>query len=234
VPGADDLAPPADEPFRLPARTARDAVVSGALRGTTLLELLLSVPVRDRDVWVDELLGLEEPPPDMPDLPRGSVPYLPAGVDEIVAMIVETPVQADDDFIDLGSGLGRATILTHLLTGARAGGVELQEPLVREARARATALNLAAVSFIHASAADVVPDGSIFFLYAPCNGDMLTAVLRRIEAVARRRPIVVGAVGLEFRDVTWLRPRKTSSVSLTLYDSHVAGVPCRARRKCSR
>jgi hypothetical protein len=218
----------------LRARSARDAIASGTLRGPALLALLLSVPVRDRDVWIDELLGLEEPPPDIPDLPRGSVPYLPAGVDEIVAMVVEAPVQADDELVDLGAGLGRAVILAHLLSGARGCGVEIQEPLVRAARARTAALNLADVSFVHASAADVVPDGSIFFLYAPCNGEMLAAVVRGIEHVARRRPIVVCAVGLEFRDVAWLRPRKTSSVSLAMYDSQVPGVPCRARRKCSR
>jgi SAM-dependent methyltransferase len=234
VPRADDLAPPADEPLRRLARTTQNAIVSGALRGPALLELLLSLPVRDRDVWVDEVLGLEEAPPDVPDLPRGSVPYLPAGVDEIVAMVLEAPVQADDEFVDLGSGLGRAAILTHLLTGARACGVEIQEPLVRDARALTAALNLAGVSFVHASAADVVPDGSIFFLYAPCNGEMLAAVLRRVEAVARRRPIVVCAVGLEFRDVPWLRPRKTSNVSLAVYDSHVPGVPGHGRRECSR
>jgi SAM-dependent methyltransferase len=234
VPRADDLAPPADEPLRRLARTTHDAITSGALRGPALLELLLSLPVRDRDVWVDEVLGLQEPPPDVPDLPRGSVPYLPAGVDEIVAMVLEAPVQADDEFVDLGSGLGRAAILTHLLTGARACGVEIQEPLVRDATAVTAALNLAGVSFVHASAADVVPDGSIFFLYAPCNGEMLAAVLRRVEAIARRRPIVVCTVGLEFRDVTWLRPRETSSISLAIYDSHVPGVPGHVRRKCSR
>lgn len=233
MPRADDAAPPADEPLRRLARTTHDAIASGALRGQALLELLLSLPIRDRDVWVDEVLGLQEPPPDVPDLPRGAVPYLPAGVEEIVAMVLEVPVQADDEFVDLGSGLGRAAILTHLLTRARACGVEIQEPLVRDARVCTAALNLEGVSFVHASAADVVPDGSIFFLYAPCNGEMLAAVLRRVEAVARRRPIVVCAVGLEFRDVSWLRPRETSSVSLAVYDSHVPGVPGHARRKCS-
>jgi SAM-dependent methyltransferase len=249
VPVADDIAPPTDGPLSFLAKTevrpeagrhpegahtARDAIASGALRGPALLELVLSMPVRDRDVWVDELLGLDEAPPDVVDLPRGSVPYLPAAVDEIVAMIAEVPVQADDEFVDIGSGLGRAAVLAHLLSGARARGVEIQEPLVRDARARAAALNLTGVTFVHASAADVVPDGSVFFLYAPCNGEMLTAVLHHVEAIARRRPIVVCALGLEFRDVTWLRPRKTSSVSLAVYDSHVPGVPCRPEPTVSR
>ncbi len=197
---------------------------ASALRGAALLELLLSIPARDRDARVDELLGFEEPSPDVADLPRGSVPYLPSGVDEILTMVLEAPVRSDDELVDLGSGVGRVVILAHLLSGARAHGVEIQGPLVDQARARSAALNLAHVSFAHANAADVPLDGSIFFLYAPFNGKMLTAVLRRIEEVARRRPIVVCAVGLEFRDVDWLRPRKISNVSVALYDSYVPGV----------
>lgn len=198
---------------------SRREIVSGALRGAELIERLLSVPFHDRDVWTDELLGLEDPAPDVPDLPRGSVPYLPCGVDEILSTVLDVPVRPDDEFVDLGSGLGRVVILIHLLSGARARGVEIQESLVRSARSRCADLDLAGVSFAHANAADVELEGSIFFLYAPFNGEMLTAVLRRLEDVARRRPIVVCAVGLEFRGVSWLQPRKPSKASLTLYDS---------------
>jgi SAM-dependent methyltransferase len=217
-----------DDSLRLRARTARAQIESGALRGAALLELLLSVPPFDRDTWTDELLGFEEPPPDIPDLPRGAVPYLPSGVEEILAMVREVPIEPADELVDLGSGLGRVAILAHLLSGARARGVEIQAPLVQIARARCAALALSAVSFVHANAADTDLDGSIFFLYAPCNGDLLTRVLHRLEAVARRRPIVVCTVGLELDDVPWLSPRKISSISLTLYDSQVLGVPGRS------
>jgi hypothetical protein len=213
-----------NEALRLRARTARAEIASGALRGTALRERLLSVPFRDRDVWTDELLGFEEPPSDVPNLPRGSVPYLPCGVDEILAMVREVPVRSDDELVDLGSGLGRVVILVHLLCGVRARGIEIQEPLVHGARARCAELALADVSFVHADAAEVALDGSIFFLYAPFNGQILEAVLRRIEVVARRRPLVVCAVGLELQGLDWLRPRESSNVSLALYDSHVSGV----------
>jgi SAM-dependent methyltransferase len=209
-----------NDSLRLRARTARAEISSGALRGTALLELIRSIPIFDQDAWVDELLGIEEPPPDIPDLPRGSVPYLPSGVEEILAMVVEAPVQPDDELVDLGSGLGRVAILAHLLSGARASGVEIQEPLVRSARARCAELGLADVSFVHGNATEAALDGSIFFLYAPFNGEMLARVLRRLEEVARRRAIVLCAVGLELPDVPWLLPRETSSISLTLYDSH--------------
>jgi len=209
---------PTDESLRLQARGARADIVAGALRGAALVELLLSIPVLERETFVDEMLGIEEPP-EVADLPRGSVPYLPCGVDEILATVREAPVRAGDAFVDLGSGLGRVAILAHLLSGARASGIEIQEALVRCARARCAELALADVSFVHADATAVELDGSIFFLYAPFNGDVLRRALGRLEEVARRRPIVVCAVDLELHDASWLQPRKTSRVSLTLYDS---------------
>jgi hypothetical protein len=219
-----------NESLRLHARAARAEVRSGALRGAALLERLRSVPFTDRDVWVDRLLGIEDASPaDVPDLPRGSVPYLPCGVEEIIAMVEEVPLRADDQLVDLGAGLGRVVLLGHLLSGARAVGVEIQEPLVRSARARCAELALVDISFVHADAADVELDGSVFFLYAPFNGAMLARVVRHLEDVARRRPIAVCAVGLELHGVPWLVARATSCASLTLYDAGVLGVPGRSR-----
>jgi hypothetical protein len=208
-----------DDSLRLRARAVRAEVASGALRGAALLDALRAVPFGDRDAWVDELLEIEPPPPDAPDLPRGAVPYLPCGVDEILALMQEAPVGPGDELVDLGSGLGRVAILVHLLSGARTRGIEIQVPLVDRARARCAELGLTAVSFVQANAADCELDGSIFFLYAPFNGDLLARVVRRLEAVARRRPIVVAAVALELPDAPWLATRSTSSTALTLYES---------------
>jgi hypothetical protein len=216
-----------DESLRGTARTARANVASGALRGDALEELLLSLPVLERDAWVDEMLGIEEAPPDMPDLPRGSVPFLPCGVDEILATVREVPIRHEHVVVDLGAGQGRVLMLAHLLTGARGVGVEIQEQLVTRARARCAELGVSDVSFVHANAVDLELDGSVFFLYAPFNGEMLRSVLRRVEDVARRRPIVVCAVGLELRDVAWLVPREreTTCHALSIYDSTYDSTP---------
>jgi hypothetical protein len=211
------------EVFAPSAQSVRAGIASGALRGSALLELLLSVPPRHRDDWIDEVLGLESFVPDAPDLPRGSVPYLPCGVDEILALLRDVRVRPDDELVDLGSGLGRVAILVHLLSGARARGIEIQEHLVRRARAASAALAVPDVSFVHADAAESELDGSVFFLYAPFNGRMLTAVLGRLEQVARRRPIVVCTVGLVLRGLVWLCPRASSSASLSVYDSRSDG-----------
>lgn len=212
-----------DSSLRIRAEAARAEIASGALRGPALIALLRAIPVVERDAWVDVALGIEEPPPEERDLPRGAVPYLPCGIEEILAMVLEVPLGVDDELVDLGAGLGRVPVLAHLLSGARAGGVEIQGPLVRRATALCASLGLTDITLVHADAAETALDGTVFFLYAPFNGPMLARVLERIEAVARRRSIVVCAVGLELREVAWLVPRTTSIVSLMLYDSCVPG-----------
>lgn len=204
-----------DDSLRHRARVARGGIQSGALRGQALKEALLSVPFTERDAWVDELLAIEEVPSDMPGLPRESVPYLPCGVEEILAL----PVQPDDVFVDLGSGLGRVVILVHLLTGIRTHGIELQDHLVQGAQERCRELGLDRVTFTHADAGTCELDGSIFFLYAPFTGETLKRALQRIEVLARRRPVVLCTVGLELHDVPWLQARKSGCVSLAIYDS---------------
>jgi hypothetical protein len=202
-----------NESLRQTAREARAELASGTLRGARLAELIRSIPLSDRDVWVDELVGFGEPPPDVDDLPRGSVPYLPCGVDEILAL----PIGPEDALVDLGSGVGRVVILAHLVFGVRASGIEIQEPLVRIARERSR--GLPGVSFAHADASETALDGSVFFLYAPFNGELLTRVLARLAEVARRRPIVVCTVGVEFHHVPWMRKRVTSNPGVSVYDS---------------
>jgi len=203
------------------ARKARANIASGALRGVALLELLCNVPFVDRDAWIDEALGFETPPPpDMPDLPRGAVPYLPCGVDEIAAMVQAVPLRPSDELVDLGSGLGRVVLLAHLLAGVKACGIEIQEHLVDGARERAADLGLP-VTFVHANAADVALGGSVFFLFAPFNGELLASVVRRLGDLARKRSFVVCAVGVEL-DVPWLRRRETSHRTLVIYDAIVS------------
>jgi hypothetical protein len=186
------------------------------LRGAALLDAIASVPPGAREAWVDALLGTEHLPPDVA-LPRGSVPYLPCGVDDIVAFVRELPLREEDVLVDLGSGLGRVAMLAHLLTGARAHGVEIQGHLVELANRRTAALGLDRVTFEHADVREAELDGTVFFLYAPFNGEMLAHVLQRLEALGQRRRFAVVTVGMELR-VPWLVPRPSSHVALTIHD----------------
>jgi hypothetical protein len=185
------------------------------LRGASLNERLLAIPPEGRDTWVDQLLGIAAPPPDRA-LPPGAVPYLPCGVDEILAMLRDVPLGADDVFVDLGAGLGRVVMLVHLLSGVRTVGIEIQPHLVEAARARSRALGID-VTFEQANVVDCELDGSVFFLYAPFNGALLARVLDKLHGLAMRRTFVVCAVDLELH-ADWLVPRASSHRAVALYD----------------
>lgn len=208
---------------------ARAGISSGELRGDALLAFLSSVPPEEREAVLDAALGLPPPPPDVA-LPRGAVPYLPSSTSAIVTATREAPVTSRDVFVDIGSGLGRAAILAHLFTGARAIGIEIQRHLVEGARALCRALGIEGVSFVEGDAADpdVPLDGDVFYLYAPFNGPMRARVLGRLEAVAAKRPFVVCAVDFDLDDQRWLARRASSSLEVTFYQ------PRSARRAAPR
>jgi SAM-dependent methyltransferase len=208
-----------DERLRSRARRAREAVAAGRLRGGAFLEALLAVRFDERDLWLDETLGLPELPADLPNLPLGTVPYLPCDVDAIVHAVREAPVTRADLFVDLGAGVGRPTLLAHLVSGVRAVGVELQPHLVAHARSAATRLGLDEVRFdVADAAAGDIPEGSVYFIYASFNGAALARVLGALEQIAARRPIVLCAVGFEVRE-RWLKERRSASPELVFYDS---------------
>ena len=74
-------------------------------------------------------------------------------------------------------------------------------------------------------------DGTVFFLYSPFEGPVLSHVLGRLHAVATERPIVVCALGIDLeRNADWLSPRPSNAFWLTIYDSVVPGIPPRSPR----
>lgn len=101
-----------------------------------------------------------------------------------------------DVFFDLGSGMGQVATLVSLLSGATAIGVEFEPAFCAYAQARADALGLAQVTFLHQDArrADYTA-GSIFYMYTPFEGAMLQQVLGRLRERARRGPIRLATYG---------------------------------------
>jgi SAM-dependent methyltransferase len=212
---------------------------------------LASVPPGARDACVDGVLGLDGLPADGPALPSGCVPYLPCPVDTLLRVVEHAPVCAADVFVDVGSGLGRAAALVHLLTGARAVGLEVQPPFVAAARALATRLRLPDLSFVECDAAELAPalaDGLaaparsagsrlpekttvadracgaerlVFFLYCPFSGDRLEKFLACLEPIARARTIHICAVDLPLPPRDWLTLASTPSPELAIYRSQL-------------
>ncbi len=200
----------------------RSSLVRNGLTPATFRAALTGIRAEDRDAWVDLLLDIDELPEDDPLLPRGCVPYLPCSVATVLEAVQQAAVTSDDVFVDVGAGLGRAVVLTHLLTGAECIGLEIQPGLVRAARERAASLNLSRVRFVEGDAVDLIRSitlGTVFFLYCPFDQDRLDRVLGDLEHIARTRPIRVCCVGIPPLDRPWLAPVPTTSVDLAVYRS---------------
>jgi SAM-dependent methyltransferase len=211
-----------DEEDRESAERVRSLLERGQQDPSTFRAALLSVPPTQRDAWLDLVFGLGELPEDGPELPRDCVPYLPCSVDVLLRMVEQTPVRASDVFVDIGSGLGRAAALVHLLTGAAAIGLEIQPRLVHAARDLAARLFVSRTSCVEGDAtklAGLITIGSVFFLYCPFSGDRLTKVLAELELIARTRTIRVCCVDLPLPPCSWLTLQPQLSGDLAIYRS---------------
>lgn len=172
------------------------------------------------------MLGLSTLPEDGPELPSGCVPYLPSPIDALLRLVEHAPVRASDVFVDVGSGVGRAAALVHLLTGASAVGLEIQQALVSAARELATRLHLSRVSFMEGDAvqlAATVTAGSVFFLYCPFSGERLAKLLATLEVVARTRAICVCSLDLPMPPSAWLELARPLAADLAIYRSTPPG-----------
>lgn len=143
-----------------------------------------AVDADERERWFNGLLALEELPLDEESLPRGCVPYLPSALEVLVQAIELASISAEDTFVDLGSGLGRALCFVHLMTGARAIGLEIQPGLVARARELSARLGLDQVSTALGDASELIEPlsaGSVYFLYCPFQGERLERVMGVLE-----------------------------------------------------
>jgi SAM-dependent methyltransferase len=187
-----------------------------------VLEGLSSVPVAERDAWVDRVLGIDELADDGPALPRGCVPYLPCPVDVLLRVIDRAQVGPSDVFVDVGAGLGRAAAIVHLLTGAGVIGVEIQPQLVAAARALARRLQTPRVAFVEGDALELtryLMVGTVFFFYCPFSGTRFEKVLADLEAIARTRPLRVCCAALPLPPCDWLALDPSSDEDLAIYRS---------------
>jgi len=188
---------------------------------STFRAALTTIEPEARDAWLDVVLGFGELPDDGADLPRGCVPYVPCAVDTILEMVTRADVRADDVFVDVGSGLGRAAALVHLLTGATTIGLEIQRDLVSAARDRTLRLRLP-VSIVEGDAVQLTEQlavGSVFFLYCPFGQERLARLLANLEPIARARELRICSVDLPLPSLPWLAPMAPDCGNLTIHRS---------------
>jgi SAM-dependent methyltransferase len=177
---------------------------------------------------VDRAFELDGLPADGPALPGGCVPYLPCPVEALLRLAEHAPVRATDVFVDVGSGVGRAAALVHLLTGARVVGLEIQPQFVAAARTLATRLRLPDISFVEGDAPDLasaLAGGSVFFLYCPFSGDRLDRFLARLEPIGRTRTIHLCCVDLPLPPRDWLTLASAPSPQLAIWRSRWSRSP---------
>jgi SAM-dependent methyltransferase len=215
-----------DEHDRDGVERLRSLTAAGARNPSAFRATLARIAFAARDACVDRALGLGPIPDDGPELPRGCVPYLPCPVDVLLRLVDQARVQASDVFVDIGSGVGRAAALVHLMTGARVIGLEIQPALVATARDMTARLRLPDVTFVEGDAPRLVAAlsaGSVFLLYCPFSGERLAAVLATLATVARTRTIRVCCVDLPLPPCDWLMPTPASppASDLTIYCSNL-------------
>jgi hypothetical protein len=177
-----------------------------------------------RDELLSGVLQLREPSePNFEPSPE-MVFYQPTPVRHILHLIAATALAEDDVFVDLGSGLGHVPLLVSMVTGAQSLGIEVQAAYVASARECAQSLRLSRVRFIPQDAREAdLSSGTVFYLYSPFNGSILTDVLSALRMESTRRSIKICSLGPCTRTVAneaWL---KTSTLPdtgrITVFDS---------------
>jgi hypothetical protein len=205
---------------RLYARL-RAEVIAGRLRGVCLRALLdahtayrpagppnLHLELEPADGLVDGILGLDtfRGEPSLAD--RDYVHLEDTPVRVLLDLLDHVALGPGDVFVDLGSGLGRAVALVHLLSNVPCEGIEVQPEYWAYSRGVAAVLGLAEVTFQKADAREAdLSRGTVFYLFTPFKGRILRDVLDRLRAEARSRPITVctyGSVSLVVAGETWL------------------------------
>jgi len=177
-----------------------------------------------RDELVSGVLQLREP--SEPNLQRSweMVPYQPTPVRHILHLITATALAEDDVFVDLGSGLGHVPLLVSMVTGAQSLGIEVQATYVASARECAQSLHLGRVRFIPQDAREAdMSSGTVFYLYSPFKGSILTNVLSALRMESTRRSIKICSLGPCTRTVaheTWLKASSLPDTGrITVFDS---------------
>jgi Histone methylation protein DOT1 len=179
--------------------------------------------------WQDELLSgvLQLREPSEPNLHRSPemVPYQPTPVRHILHLIAANALAEDDVFVDLGSGLGHVPLLVSMLTGAQSLGIEVQAAYVASARECAQGLRLSRVRFISQDAREAdLSSGTVFYLYSPFSGSILTNVLSALRMESIRRSIKICSLGPCTRAVAneiWLKASALPNTGrITVFNSH--------------
>ncbi|HJR74370.1 MAG TPA: class I SAM-dependent methyltransferase [Luteimonas sp.] len=148
------------------------------------------------DALLSGVLELKEPGPDIAELAADMVFYQPTPARHIFEFIRRAELAEHDVLIDLGSGLGHVPLLAAICTGARCIGIEQEAAYVDCAERCAQALGLGRASFVRQDAREAdLSAGTVFYLYTPFIGRMLSEILAMLRRQASMREIRIGTLG---------------------------------------
>lgn len=118
--------------------------------------------------------------------------YQPTTIGIILHMIQHAAVTEEDTFIDLGCGSGRLPVLVSLLSGAKSIGVEINPELAAKAYELAKNNSTAQVSIVQSDVREAdLRAGTVFYLFNPFAGSVLSDVLDKLKVVSQDHPITV-------------------------------------------
>jgi len=198
---------------RLRAALASSAAPAAALHQqlrTYVAKGMVRDPVGydDLDMFINGLFGIDTEPQETRPLRAGMIGYQATPARFILDLIERIPLGPDDVFFDLGSGLGRVSLLVGLLTPARVRGIEYDPGHCAYAKHCARHVPASRVRFINVDAREAdVSDGTVFFMYTPFRGALLQEVLDRLKHEAHRRPMTIVTYGpctADVAQVDWL------------------------------
>jgi Histone methylation protein DOT1 len=122
--------------------------------------------------------------------------YQPTPARHILDLIAACRFSSDDVFVDLGSGLGHVPLLVCILAGIRTRGIEVQPDHAASARETAECLNLSRVQFVAEDARKTdFSDGTVFYMFTPFTGSILTDVVDRLRRQSKTRQIRICTLG---------------------------------------
>jgi hypothetical protein len=148
------------------------------------------------DIFINGLTHFQPMPEQRKALEPEMVYYQKTPARIVFELVEKVRFVSGDVFFDLGSGLGQVAIHVNLLAGIKTIGIEFEPAFCDYATDCAAALNLPGVTFINTDARQAdYSQGTVFFLYTPFTGEMLTEVLERLRKESLLRKINIITYG---------------------------------------
>lgn len=128
--------------------------------------------------------------------PKSCHGFVPTPIDYVLRLLRVLPHSERDCFVDVGCGPGRVALLAALLTPMRVHGIEYDPALWKAACKASEFINRRDVTFSCRDALEAdIRAGTIFYLYTPFYGEILTKFMGRLLGESRTRPITVCTLG---------------------------------------